>query len=407
MAFVFKVMRPPTPLLVVVVVAVVVVAFFTYQLLAYTAQTPVSNVVLASRNGFGGPYTRYRPAAVSEVAMPASDGLVVIHEDPFPPSFDANVYRRSLSHAGIDGPDMSRGVQALEEHYDAQGVHLGLVASQGAIDFRTVLRKKIIPALAFPVLEMGPFLDPIGYGLPSGKVKFFDIYDLPGLREAGVRLNHVSRHEVEIDFVSPTGDLRVIPSTEQFAMAISAHVVEHQLSLINHLRGVSRLLCSGGYYVLFVPDKRYCFDHYNPESTLADVLQDHDEDAQARGHHSLRTIVLQNALTTRNDADLWWRDGQKTTFRSAGPARDMGHDVDMMVKGVSQARDIYEKGKASGTYVDAHNYRWTPSNLAFTIDVLHGLQLIDFRVHRVYETIAGKFEFGLVLRKTSTNSKIN
>jgi SAM-dependent methyltransferase len=57
-------------------------------------------------------------------------------------------------------------------------------------------------------------------------------------------------------------DLASIPLKNHFQLIMSSHALEHQPDLVRHLQKVSRLLRKGGYYLAFVPNKRFCFDHY-------------------------------------------------------------------------------------------------------------------------------------------------
>ncbi len=70
-----------------------------------------------------------------------------------------------------------------------------------------------------------------------------------------------------IHFVSPTGNLEIV--NECFDVVLNSHCIEYQPNLITHLNHIESILNPGGYYFVLEPDKRYCFDHFIPESSLA------------------------------------------------------------------------------------------------------------------------------------------
>jgi len=59
---------------------------------------------------------------------------------------------------------------------------------------------------------------------------------------------------------------------QKYDIVVSHHCIEHQPDLLSHLLSVSRVLSANGLYIASIPDKRFCFDHFLPASTLIDVL---------------------------------------------------------------------------------------------------------------------------------------
>ncbi len=118
------------------------------------------------------------------------------------------------------------------------------------------------------ILEIGPFYSPMCRG---ANIKYFDIIDQKALQSRALTLNpNINIDKVPyIDYVDSTGDLSIIQET--FDGVVSSHVIEHQLDFIDHLQKVTKLLNKGGKYYMIIPDKRYCFDHFNKESNIADI----------------------------------------------------------------------------------------------------------------------------------------
>lgn len=118
------------------------------------------------------------------------------------------------------------------------------------------------------LLEMGPFDNPI---LSGCNVKYADVLDREEvLFKAKEYKREFNRTPELIDYVIKDGSLKRIK--DKFDLVFSSHLIEHQECLVSHLKEVSSLLPPDGVYLLFVPNKKYCFDHYIPESTISDIL---------------------------------------------------------------------------------------------------------------------------------------
>lgn len=70
------------------------------------------------------------------------------------------------------------------------------------------------------------------------------------------------------------------------------------------MNNVEKLLNPGGYYFVLAPDKRYCLDHFIPESSLAQVIEMQIEN---KGFHSMRTFLESRSLTTHNEFLRHWK----------------------------------------------------------------------------------------------------
>lgn len=225
------------------------------------------------------------------------------------------------------------------------------------------------------VLEIGPFDRP---SLSGPTIRYFDI--LPQ-NELKARAAMEARRRPEgcpfIHFVSPTGDLSIVEG--EFSAIFSSHCIEHQPDLIRHLRQVRRLLRPGGSYYLIVPDKRFCFDHFLPESTVDEVRA-----AQGRTLHSEEAVAKHLRGTTHNIPALHWLGlhGRPSTDTSA---KDRNADA------LRRAR--------AGEYVDVHAWQFTPSSFRQTIRTLYDSGEIDMELTNVYDTGLGKLEFMAVLTR--------
>jgi SAM-dependent methyltransferase len=227
----------------------------------------------------------------------------------FPEEIDPTFYRGAY-------PDLRAMTEAqARAHFASHGIAEGrqgaaLAAREGLIG--EVRRQP-------SVLEIGPFCNPVVRGR---NVAYFDVLDRAALRARAVAIGQDPAGVPAIDFVAPDGDLSGIG--RRFAAVISAHCIEHQPDLVRHLTQVAALLGPGGHYFLIVPDRRYCFDHFLPDSSLSGVLAAHRE---GRRVHRLESVIEHRALTTHNWVDRHWAGDHldpayHATIRRARAGRD-------------------------------------------------------------------------------------
>lgn len=224
-----------------------------------------------------------------------------------------------------------------------------------------------------PSLEIGPFDAPL---LQGRHVKYFDLLDQENLRLRAVEHGRNPDGCPHIDYVSPLGNVQIVK--DSFAVVLSSHVIEHQPDFVRHLNDVSAILLPGGSYYLIIPDRRFCFDHYLPDSTYEDVIE-----ASGRNVHTPDAVEKHLLHTTHNDPLHHWfgRHGAK-------PTRQMSDKV------------VAECQRASnGEYVDVHAWFFTPATFSAIVRTLKERGLISLSIERVHTTAFGSIEFFAVLRK--------
>jgi SAM-dependent methyltransferase len=282
-----------------------------------------------------------------------------------PPEFDSTIYQElnpGLSQMQSD---------QLLEHFRLHGREEGRCANKlrNRDDFLA-----LIPPTA-SVLEIGPFNKP---RLRGPNVSYFDVLSQDALiaRARSIKLDPAG--VPRIDYVSPTGDLSVVD--RQFDVVASCHCLEHQPDLVRHLQEVRNVLAAGGAYFLMVPDHRYCFDHFIPPSSIAEVFLAHQE---KRNTHSLRSVIEHRALTTHNDSKRHWQ-------------RDHGTYLDRFEQRLRGA--MKEFADAQGRYIDVHGWYFTTDSAAAVFSALHTIGLIQFELSRQYATRRGANEFWMILK---------
>jgi SAM-dependent methyltransferase len=225
------------------------------------------------------------------------------------------------------------------------------------------------------ILEIGPFFKPVCLG---SNVAYFDIINQQELIERAKTITTADKLKdiPFIEFVSPTGDLSIID--KKFDAIVSSHAIEHQLDFIDHLKKVSSLLNNNGKYYLLIPDKRYCFDYFNNESTIADILQ---AAIDKKTKHNLKSVIEHRVLTTHSKSKKHWRG-------SHGSLTDT----------TKKLRDAIEEFN-TGEYIDVHGWYFTPVSFEKIIIILNELGYIDLKIKKIYPTRYGSLEFYCVLEK--------
>jgi len=261
------------------------------------------------------------------------------------------------------------------EHYKHHGINEGRELHE--LGSRT----NLIPHLSnikASILEIGPFLRPCVVGK---HVKYFEVLDTAGLKERAVQFKFPAVHIPHIDFVHPSGDMSII--NEAFDFAISSHCIEHQPDLIKHLNAVESVLESGGKYQVLCPDKRLCFDYFNPETRLIDVIAAHKT---GRTVHTLKSVLEHRSRVTHNTAIDHWHENH-------------GAPVSGQTKLDAVTRALEEFENSNGGYVDVHAWIFTPINFLFIMQELKAMNFINLELESMYPPVYGSNEFIAVFRK--------
>jgi SAM-dependent methyltransferase len=292
-----------------------------------------------------------------------------MHEDSEILSIDTGFY--AGFYPDLQGLDSD----ALVRHYHLFGEAEGRIAAAYAT------RQGLCDALSEhdAILEIGPFTSPLVRG---PRVKYFDVLDKAALIERARQHDRDTHLAKDIDYVSPNGDLSIIQD-EKFDVVISSHCIEHQTDLIKHFRQVADILHPGGYYFLIIPDKRFCFDHYLPESSLADAVQAYVEERSA---HSLGSVLEHKLLTTHNNSVRHW-------------AGDHGQP-DALQDPAALGRVIQEFKDAAGAYIDVHGWQFTPRSFRTLLQQLGKAGLTRLSPLHVFGTPRYSLEFCAILQKT-------
>jgi SAM-dependent methyltransferase len=285
-------------------------------------------------------------------------------EESFSFAFDADYYINT--HADLQNLTAAEAA----DHFIRFGVAEGRQAHP--LGSRPAFAKHI--SMFGSILEIGPFCNPTARG---DNVRYLDMLDEKELRDRANKLGIDPNGCPER--IHYLGDIFNI--SETFDAVVSSHSIEHQPDLVHHLAGVAKVLPPGGRYFVYAPDKRYCFDHFIPESTIAEVLQAHRE---RRTLHTLRSVIEHHALNTHNDPGNHW----------AG-RHDVGHGKDLAGR-IKDAVDLYDNSEG---YIDVHAWYFTPPSFAAIMTALYNYGMSELRLTELYTTRRDESEFFAVLTR--------
>lgn len=240
-------------------------------------------------------------------------------------------------------------------------------------------RASFLPLIdsSMPTLEIGPFYSPVVKG---ASVSYFDVIDREAMVARAKALELGDVDPPHIHYVSPYGDLTIIDRT--FSNVVSSHCIEHQPDLVTHLQNVGGLLADGGRYYVLAPDKRYCFDHFLPESLLSEVICSY---VQRRQNHTFEHFIRHQAHTTHNNSVRHWNGDH------SDPADAEGNHA----RALQTAKSFH----TLEGYLDVHAWQFTPDSFAAICHDLYNLGLSPFVVTKILPTQRNDLEFAAILEK--------
>ena len=187
-------------------------------------------------------------------------------------------------------------------------------------------------------------------------------------RYSGMGMEDVG-HIEPVDFVWQDGPLSdLVPQALHgtFDGIVASHVGEHFPDLIAFFKSASLLLKPSGIMALALPDKRVCFDFFQPLTMTGDLVDAH---FQRRTRHQRRTFFNQAAyVTTRAERSGWAHEGETAPFHLPNPLRK-----------AQEAFDDANEDPAS-PYSDTHAWAFTPKSFELLILELNLLGHIDWAI---------------------------
>lgn len=234
-------------------------------------------------------------------------------------------------------------------------------------------------------LEIGPSYNPLVSKASGYRIETVDHAEQAELiaKYRGMGMDQQRLDKIEpVDHLWHGGSLLdVISDHGGYDYIIASHFIEHTVDLIRFLQDCQVLLRDGGLLSLVVPDKRFCFDRFQPLTTLGDVL-----DAAAAGStfHTPGPLVDHQVYACTSDGALTWSADYHAPLR-------------LQFENLAGAADALRNGLAQKEYFDTHRWKFTPTSFDLLIADLAGLDQHEFGVLERFPTEG--FEFFVTLVK--------
>lgn len=227
-------------------------------------------------------------------------------------------------------------------------------------------------------LEIGPSHNPVAPKSQGFNVHILDHASAAELRAKyaghahfGVKVENIE----EVDFVWTGQPLPVLIGREScYDWIIASHVIEHVPDFVSFLQQCESLLKPEGRLSLIVPDKRYCFDHFNALTSTGALL---DAFAEKRKKPSVGKVFDHIANATKRNGVIAWDAKTSGIF-------DLIHSF-------AQAKEMWERAQTSPDYIDVHCWRFTPESFHLSLNDLQGLGLTRLGIVEEFETCGCEF----------------
>lgn len=246
------------------------------------------------------------------------------------------------------------------------------------------LRRQYFSSLGQPfgkILELGAFGNPVFHRELGDDVKYLDWFSKQELIEMHKGCaNQNFQRMVDIDFV--VKDHRFSPYIkERFDLISASHVIEHIADLISWFNQLDELLADGGRICLAVPDRRYTFDYFRPETEATAVVRAYEEKLTMPSKWQIAENVYYHQKVDVNEL---WAGKNPNRFT---PHFDLGTAIRM----------AEERSKV---YTDTHCWVFTPSSLERLIADLNSGRYIRLHIDNIEPTRKGFNEFWAVLHRS-------
>jgi 2-polyprenyl-3-methyl-5-hydroxy-6-metoxy-1,4-benzoquinol methylase len=160
-----------------------------------------------------------------------------------------------------------------------------------------------------------------------------------------------------VDLVWRDGPLSKVLDGRRFAAIVASHVLEHAPDFIQFLNDCAGAIQDDGRVYLIVPDKRYCFDYFQPISDPAGVISDH---LRQRTRHSFESFYRGVSNVSHSGRGDWSQHPiREVSFMHGDPRQNY--------------RDALAHA-SSDHYVDAHENYCTPVSFLMLIEELQYLK---------------------------------
>ncbi len=215
--------------------------------------------------------------------------------------------------------------------------------------------------LSGPGLEIGPSYSPLVPKSPGIDIETVDHAPRDELvdkfRAFAIPEDQLALID-DVDHIWTGGSLvDAVGRERSYEFVVASHVVEHSVDLIGFLKDCERLITDSGRISLVVPDKRFCFDHFRPVTSLGQVVDAH---LRPTRFHSPGALLDHHAYACTQDGVIAW------SARGSGV-------LELQFTDVARGREVIERGSTQTEYHDIHRWVFTPSSFSLLLQDLRAL----------------------------------
>ncbi|HET7400381.1 MAG TPA: class I SAM-dependent methyltransferase [Usitatibacter sp.] len=224
-------------------------------------------------------------------------------------------------------------------------------------------------------LEIGPSHDPIAPKRDGFNVHVIDHASREELLVKYEQHNLALDRIEEVDFVwHGESYLELTKRPHYYDWIIASHLIEHTPDLIAFLVDCDSILKDNGVLSLVIPDKRFVFDRFRPITGLARVIDAH---FGAQRIHSAGSVAEYFLNVASKSHQLGWTEGTRGEYGFIHEAQ--------------YARDMIREVREKGSYLDIHNWCFTPHSFRLIVNDLHLLGFINLREVEFHSTEGCEF----------------
>ena len=235
-------------------------------------------------------------------------------------------------------------------------------------------------------IEIGPYFQPLAPKRLGYNCLAVDVCDAVTLRQRALEDPNLPDQVIdeieEVDLLGSSSAIEELVEARDrlgtFDYIISSHSFEHLPDPVRFLQGCSKVLRPGGILSMALPDRRTCFDHFRPHSTLAELL---DAYFAARDRPTLAQVFEQASLRCCFGAQ-----------QSLGFALDDDPAQIVPLTWLSEAFAQWQNLRAQpDVYHDVHCWTFTPASFELIMRDLIFLKLISWNILEISETVGAEF----------------
>ncbi len=240
-------------------------------------------------------------------------------------------------------------------------------------------------------IEIGPWFNPLASKRDGYNSLNMDVFATDELRRRAGADSKIPAEKIAqiepVDLVGSANEIAEVvaaqaPPLGSFDYIVSSHNFEHIPNPIHFLQGCQKVLRPGGVLTMAVPDRRTCFDYFNPHSVTADFLEAY---FAKRIRPTAKQVFRMQSLQcqfVRTDGEIRGGFGLK--------------DDPQGVQALETLEEAYQTWQAlescpDDEYRDAHCWVFMPAALELILRDLRHLGLIGFDVMETSETFGHEF----------------